>query len=311
MPAGGALMGGTIANALFLPEDRIWMRTRRFSIIEIPFHMGLQDAGVGRGPARFLQAGVDQVFTADEVPAEVLHIRKRDGSTAGLDAVVDLNRQLRTAVQDSIARGICPVVLAGNCNSCLGTLAGMGCGRAGIVWLDAHGDFNTPETSLSGVLDGMALAAAVGHCHADLRERIGMEGAVREEDVLLLGWRDLDPAERTRLAASRVTARGAAELSDVAPLLADLSTRADAVYLHIDMDFLDPAESPGVNFRGPGGVPLSRAETLVAVIASALPLAAIAVTNHNPEHDPARLTPAAGLRLLRAIASASPFHAPQ
>jgi len=127
----------------------------RFVVIEVPYHMGLEDAGVGRGPARILRAGS---FVT------VLHVRKRDETATAIDAIVDLNRQLRTAVRDTVAEGDLPVVLAGNCNSCLGTLAGIEADRIGIVWLDAHADFNTPETSLSGSLDGMALAAAIGDC---------------------------------------------------------------------------------------------------------------------------------------------------
>ena len=283
---------------------------RGFTIIEIPFHMGLEQVAVGRGPAAFLRAGADRVLSAGDIPAQVLHIRKRDPTASGLDAVVDINRQVRTAVREAILQGLCPVVLAGNCNSCLGILAGMEPARSGIVWLDAHADFNTPETSLSGFLDGMALAAAVGHCHHELLERIGVEGAVLEDDVLLLGWRDLDPEERIRLTASRVTARPANDLGDTEGLLLGLAQRVKAVYLHIDMDFLDPAESPGVNFRLPGGVALARAEALVAAVARSLPLAAIALTNHNPDHDPSGLTAAAGLRLLNAIASACPSPGP-
>src|SRR5262249_55959139 len=185
----------------------------RFVVIEVPFHMGLEDAGVGRGPAQFVRAGADSALATDGAPAQVLHIRKLDGTTAGLDAVVDINRQIRTAVRDVIAEGGCPVVLAGNCNSCLGTLGGIDGDRLGVVWLDAHADFNTPETSLSGALDGMALAAAIGDCHDQLRERIGMERVVEARNVLLLGWRDLDPLEPRRLTQAGVTARGAHELA--------------------------------------------------------------------------------------------------
>ena len=275
----------------------------RFALIEAPYDMGVKEVGVGRGPARFLQAGADQALgvSADEV----VRVEPAEPTALGV------NRQLRVTVHDAIAKGACPVVLAGNCNCSLGILAGMDAARAGIVWLDAHGDFNTPRTSLSGSLDGMALAAAVGHCHAELRESIGMRSPVAEENVLLAGWRDLDPAEGVRLEVSRVAARGAGELAGVPALVASLRKRVDAIYLHIDMDFLDAAESPGVNFRGPGGVPLARAEQLVAAIVRALPVAAIALANHNPEHDPDALTAAAGVRLLRAIAAAYPFPSPR
>jgi arginase len=283
----------------------------RFVLIEAPFHMGLEDIAVGRGPARFLRAGADNALASNGEPAQVVHVRKRDGTTEGLDAVVDINRQIRTAAREAIAEGGCPVVLAGNCNSCLGTLGGIEAERVGIVWLDAHGDFNTPATSLSGMLDGMALAAAVGHCHDELRERIGMERPIDANSVLLLGWRDLDPAEPGRLLDAGVVTRAAFDLDGAEALLAGLRARADAVYVHIDVDFLDPAESPGANFRSPGGVPLARAEELTAAIARELPVAAIGLSNYNPEFDPAGLTGTAGVRLLRAMASAFPFPGPR
>ena len=117
------------------------------------------------------------------------------------------------------------------------------------------------------------------------------------------------PPNRRAWPPRGVTHRGAHELDDAAALIAHLRARVDAVYLHIDMDFLDSKESPGVNFRGPGGVPLDRAEALLAMITRELPVTAVAVTNHNPEYDPEGLSAAAGLRLLRAMASAFPFRA--
>jgi arginase len=272
----------------------------RFVVIEAPFHMGLEEVGVGRGPARFLRAGADKALAENGTPAQVLHVRKREPAAAGLDGVVDINRQIRAAVRDTIAEGGCPVVLAGNCNSCLGTLGGIEPVRTGIVWFDAHGDFNTPETSLTGSLEGMVLAAAVGHCYDELRERIGLDRAVDARNVLLLGWRDLDPAEPALLAGAGVTTRGAHQLAAAGELIADLRGRVDAVYLHFDVDVL-----------GPNGVPLDRAEQLVTTAVRELPVAALAVTNYNPEYDPDGVTVAAGLHLLRAMASAFPSRAPR
>ena len=245
-------------------------------------------SGLGRigscGPAIFLQ---------------VLHIQKRNTTASGLDAVVDINRQVRTAVREAILQGLCPVVLAGNCNSCLGILAGEMNPRAPVSsgWMRVPTQHT--ETSLVGFLDGMAAAAAVGHCHYELLERIGVEGAVSEDDVLLLGWRDLDPGAHSidGLASHSATRkrprrhRGAAARAG--------PTRQGRIPAHRYR--LDPAESPGVDCRLPGGVALARAEALVATYRS-LPLAAIALTNHNPDHDPSGLTAAAGLRLLNAIA---------
>jgi arginase len=270
------------------------MAAKAIAIVEVPFHMGLQDVAVGRGPS--------QLVAAMEDAPEVVHIRKRDRTAEGLDAVVDVNRQVRYAVREAVEAERLPLVLSGNCNACLGTLAGLEGRRTGIVWLDAHPDFHTPESSRSGFLDGMALAAAIGHCQEELRERIGFLAPVREEDVLLLGVRDIEDGERERLAASQVTVRAYGRpLDDLPELLGAVAGRVEAVYLHVDVDCLDAAESPGVNYRGPGGFGVGETEQVLMMIAGRTPLAAAGLANYNPDRDIEGRTLSAALRLLRVL----------
>ncbi|MBK5291332.1 MAG: arginase family protein [Acidobacteriia bacterium] len=275
---------------------------RPVTLIEAGFHLGLEDVAAGAGPRRLLASGADRVLARDGMPAQVVHMRRAGEPADDLDAVVDLNRQIKQSVAASVEQDCLPVVLAGNCNTCLGTLAALDAAGLGIVWLDAHGDFHTPETSISGALEGMSLAIALGHCHADLRERIGMEALVAEQNTLLLGVRDLDPGEPDRLAQSFVAVRPHDRLDDLPDLLEDLRTRVDRIYLHIDIDFLDAQESPGVNYRGPGGVSISMAEVILGTILSWIPLAAVNLTNYNPALDRGQKTEHCALRLLRAIA---------
>jgi arginase len=95
--------------------------------------------------------------------------------------------------------GRLPVVLSGNCHACLGTLSALD-RPAAVVWFDAHGDLNTPDTTVTGYFDGMALATAMGWCWNNLAQEMVRYAPVHEDDVILAGGRDLDPAERDRLA---------------------------------------------------------------------------------------------------------------
>jgi arginase len=232
-------------------------------IIEAPYHMGLENIAVGAGPAKIL-AALD--------PVMVEHIRLRDKTAQGLDAVVDINRQIKTAVRQAREQGYFPVVLAGNCNSCLGTIPGMEAQTPGIVWLDRHGDFNTPETTISGSLEGMSLAIAVGHCHEDLRERIGFGPPVDIANVSLPLSPDLDPLEAERIRAYAV---GKAYPSN-----------SDSIYLHLDIDFVEDADA---------------AANLVREIITTLPIAAVGLTNYNPQLDPTGRTCSAAVKLLNQL----------
>jgi arginase len=220
-------------------------------------------------------------------------VERTDLQSDEWDAMVDLNVQLARVVTKHNGA---PLVLAGSCNLGLGVLAGLRCEPLGIIWFDAHGDFNTPETSLSGRLDGMALAIATGKCHNDLRQRIGLGHPVSDANVLLVETRDLDPGEALLLERSSVEM---VSLGDLPGAVTELATRVSGVYLHIDADVLDPAESPGANCSKPGGIAPRGLYDALRMIGSRIPVAAAALANFNPDRDREDRT----LRILERVAS--------
>jgi arginase len=190
----------------------------------------------------------------------------------GTGGVAGINSQLAQAVRIHERPAI---VLAGNCNSCLGTLAALE--DPGIVWLDAHGDFNTPETTISGALEGMSLAIATGHCHREWMAR-----PVPEENVVLGATRSLDPLEEARLGASRIKL---ASLDALPAAIDELAGRVKTIYLHIDLDVLDPQVSPGVNFSEPGGISPADLSNVVKHVIATGKLGAAALTKFKPDSD--------------------------
>jgi arginase len=160
--------------------------------------------------------------------------------------------------------------------------------RLGIVWFDAHPDFHTPETSISGSLEGMALAAALGHCHDELRERIGLELSPAEENVVLAGIHNIEAGERDRLADSWLSIHPADSLGLLPVALDQLASRVDAVYLHLDVDVTTGADTPVV-------------AQLVRLVRATMPVAAVALTNYNPDLDSGGETGAAAMQLLAAL----------
>jgi len=162
-----------------------------------------------------------------------------------------LYEAVAVAVADLVARGDRPLVMSGDCTTSLGIVAGLQ--RAGIspsvVWLDAHGDLQTPETTASGYIGGMPLRLLVGYRPELIARSLGLR-ATPEERVVLVDARDLDPPEREYLVRARiqrclVDALAAERLPD-GPL-----------YLHLDCDVIDPDDLPGVLFPAPGGPSLS------------------------------------------------------
>ncbi|CAA9540741.1 MAG: Arginase [uncultured Thermoleophilia bacterium] len=173
-----------------------------------------------------------------------------------------------------------PLALLGECTLAPGAVAGLQRRHAdvAVVWLDAHGDLNTPETSSSGFIGGMPFAVLVGWSHGHLAGAAGLD-PVPEDRCILVGARDLDPAEEAALDRSAIRRAGS-----VAEALAGLPDDA-AIYLHVDGDVVDPDDAPNVDFPAPGGWPADRLRDEVATALADARVVGVGVCCGNPRRD--------------------------
>jgi len=225
-----------------------------------------------------LRGGRDVRTVVIEAPA--------DSWRAEIRTAFDLARGVAAAVREASAAGAFPLVLSGNCGpAAIGCVAALGAPTA-VCWFDAHGDFNTPDTTTGGFLDGMPLATLTGQCWPELARGLAGLDPIGERSVVLIGARDLDPLEARRLEASAIAQIPAARLrQDLPHAIAPLRGSHRHVYVHLDLDVLDPSEGRINGYAAPDG--LSRADVAWAVerIAAALPPAAAALTSFDPAAD--------------------------
>jgi arginase len=178
------------------------------------------------------------------------------------------NGQLARIVAAEVKEGSFPVGLLANCSSIMGMLGGLQRSgptsrplRVGMVFIDAHGDFNTPETTLSGMLGGMPVAVSAGLCLTRLRLKSGLDPALPERHIVLAGARDLDPLEQDLLDRSAVERLSVEDIktrsAGIERQMKRLEGLTDVIYVHVDMDVLDPPEVSGHPLTVPGG-PTSR-----------------------------------------------------
>jgi arginase len=189
--------------------------------------------------------------------------------------------------------------------SCLGTVAGLGPLDLGVVWFDAHADFDTPEDNLSGFFDVMALSLLTGTGWRALRETIPGFRAVEERNVVLVGVRDLEPYQRSRLEASAVNVvADAPRMGQIATAIDDLTRRVQEVYLHVDLDVLDPAEVRANEHAAPGGLALEALREAIVVVGEWLVVRAAAIAGYDPEFDPDGTAGRAAVEIAAAAAEA-------
>jgi arginase len=277
------------------------------TVIQVPSHAGDDHHASSRGPGRLIEAGAVELFTSRGVAANVEAV---GGPTAFRDTAsssAEVNRQLAMRVRDANENRRLPVVLAGSCNASLGVLAGFEHERCGAVWLDAHADFNTPESTTSGFFPGMSIAVITGHCYRDYWAQIGDNTPLAEETVLMFGVRDLSPeAERERLQGSKIDVvewRDGAPAGDILAALDRLSRRVSEVYVHVDFDAFAPEIAPGVADQPvAGGLSFAEAESIIWGTGERFFIRAATFATYAPDHDLDDTTLQLALRLLEMLA---------
>jgi arginase len=273
----------------------------RTQIIQVPYDSGYKDYRMGRGPGHIVR----HLKAEKNVPVDQVEVHNRFALEVGTSFAVA--RQLAEKVCNVAGNGAFPLVLAGGCISCVGTLAGLGAPPPAIIWLDAHGDFNTPETTISGFLDGMALATAVGRCWGKLGATVPGFHPVPERQVVLVGAREFDVNERAQLASSAVRLIDPQRIrkhglrAELEPLWTKIQAYTGRAYLHIDLDVLDPAEARVNQFAAPGGLTLAELLEIVSLVRERFALTAAAITAYDPEYDEDDKAVRAALGVIREL----------
>ncbi len=293
----------------------------RVALIAVPYDLGRADVGSGLGPSAYLKAGAAEALRARGHEVEVVTVRRETPFTDELQAVLDVNAALADVVERALFDDALPLVVAGNCNATLGVQAGLqrgGALDAALVWLDAHGDFNTPDTTETGYLDGMPLAMLCGRAYREAVAAALAADALPETSVLHAGGRDFDRKERSSLRASGIRVVDGDALREHGPaeamvpaLNALARERREAwgldagepppAHLHVDLDVLDPAAAPGVTFPSPHGLSAAQLLEAIDLARERFGLIAVTVTSFTPSRDEAGTTLAAGLAVLQRV----------
>jgi len=238
--------------------------------LTVPWFLDRPRLGLATGPDDVVSVPDRQRHSVAAIPSE--------GSTA--EAVAPIHREIAAFVAEAVRDDDLPLVIAGDCCAAIPVAAGLQRAgvRAELVWLDAHGDFNTPATSPSGFLGGMPLAMLTGRGDLAMLDALGAT-PLADERVRLGDARDLDAAEGDTLSAS-----GVQVASRLDALLATLAEGA-VVHLHFDCDVVTRSEVPAQSYPVDGGPGVAEVETFLAALAARTTIAAISVCAWDPSLD--------------------------
>ncbi len=275
----------------------------RIDVVTVPYRYDQRRDGSGRGPDALLEAGlIDRLekagLTVNGVAEAALPEEDRtDGSIAV--NVGRLGARTANLVAEARERGSGVLVISGDDTAMVGVVSGLqrvhgADARIGLVWLDAHGDFNTPETSYSGILAGMPVAILAGLAGPLWRGAAGLAAPLATDRIVISGVRDLDEREETLLNSTDVSVVRGNDAQGHHRAIARLARNCDLLCLHVDLDLLDPALVPSSATPEPGGFSIPQATTFIEAV---LATGKVCVTSM------AGLNPGGGLLGRRSVAS--------
>lgn len=265
-------------------------------------------AGDRAGPARdddaeAMTEGMTEVITAaggSIVRQDVIALTADDEKQYGRWNRFGLaSGHLADQAAANLGNGLLNIGLYNNCSSLMGMLGGLRHGserpqRVGLVWIDAHGDYNTPETTLSGMLGGMPVAIAAGDALTRMRLQAGMDEPLSKSRLVMVGVRDLDALERERVERDQIpqiTTQDVRNLSDnLHQQLQRLTDVSDIVYVHVDLDVLDPTEVSGHPLTVPDGPTGRELGEAIRIMFQYPKTNALGLASYPHTDDPGKLT---------------------
>jgi arginase len=293
--------------------------SKKVTIIGVLMDLGADRRGVDMGPSavrdadlneRLIKLGYDVTDEGNIAVHNPEMMQIADRKLKYLPEIATACQKLADHVEAALEVGSIPIILGGDHSIAIGSVSGLASfhlergNKVGVIWFDAHGDMNTPETSPSGNIHGMPYAAILGHGAKELTQISGFSPKVYPEDCVLIGARSIDPEEAGILKKSGIRVvtmreldeRGMSAIMDEAMWLA--SRRTAGFHVSMDMDFVDPYYAPGVGTPVPGGPTYRESHLAMEKIADSGKLLSFELAEVNPVLDNANRTAELGVQLI-------------
>ena len=285
---------------------------QRVAVIGAPLDLGAGRRGVDMGPSAIRYAGLEERLEASAIEVEdrgnvqaALPETHASGSERArfLAEILATCARVSAEVERARVDGLVPLVLGGDHSVAIGSLSGLAAeGGGGVLWLDAHGDLNTPETTPSGNVHGMPLAVAIGRCGQQFVADGLRVPAIDASKVAIVGVRSLDQGEQALVRELGIAVYTISDIDrrGVEPVIEEALARiGDGAFVHVsvDMDVVDPEFAPGVGDPVPGGLSYREAHLALELVAEAGALDSLEIVEVNPIRDHENATAALAVEL--------------
>ncbi len=280
----------------------------RIDIVVAPFHAGTSRYRVGKGPHRLLEAGLADALRGAGTEIRIVEVAPVDTFEGEIGRSFEVKRRVAAAVRTAVQARRFPLVLAGNCNACVGTYAGLADPGVQVVWFDAHPDFSTPDEVASGYFDSMGAATLAGQCWHRLTTTIPGFRPLDLSRLIYCGIRDFEPGQREKVEMYAMSAIYGGQNRDINfadELDNTLTGTAGRVLVHLDLDCLDTSVGYANEYAAPGGLSSDDlADCMTRVLSHTAP-AAMTIASFNPDLPGSEAIASAGIRAAAIVVQAA------
>lgn len=290
------------------------MERKRISILGVPMDLGQMRRGVDMGPSAMRYAGVVERLeqlgytVVDRGNIEIAGGDKNEQieNLRNLSSVIETTTHLKEQVLSMLDDDAFPLILGGDHSISIGTLSAIGerCENLGVIWYDAHGDLNRPETSPSGNIHGMPLAVQLGLGHPLLTEIVSNK--LNPKNIVLIGARDLDEGERSLIKELGIKVFTMHEvdllgMSAIIEQTLQYLSDVEAIHLSLDLDALDPNECPGVGTPVRGGLTYRESHLAMELLSDSKKVKSAEFVEVNPILDERNKTASVAVALMASL----------
>lgn len=288
---------------------------KKIRMIGVPVDLGQAQRGVDLGPGALRYAGISarlsglgfEVQDVGNLQVPVRDVLDGERKLHYLPSIREVCEAAYQAGRTAIEEECIPVFMGGDHSLSIGSIGGVTHHEpAGVIWIDAHGDFNTPQSTLTGNIHGMSVAVLLGQGYPEL-VHVGRQGPkVAAADLVMIGLRELDPLERLRMRESGIAAYTMRDIDErgmgcIAREALSKLSHLRRLHVSLDLDGLDPMEVPGVGTTSPGGLTYREAQLLMEIIADTGRLSSLDIVEINPILDQRNQTAKVAVELVASL----------
>jgi arginase len=258
-------------------------------LISVPYDSGQYGRRMGYGPIRLIQNDLVGRMRSKAGDVEAFSVEVHENFSSEISTTFRLLENIKYEVAVAFARKQFPLVLSGNCSASAGVVAAYNKRSVGVIWFDAHADCESPDTTTSGFLDGMALSMLLGKSWKNKMKALIIHG-MKGHQIVLIGSRDISAFEKEFIAENKIHFIPIDGLrSDPQRLLnvrqSLINADIDALHLHVDVDVIDPAVGIANSYSAPGGLFTKEVTATIELFQEKIPITSAAISSYDPSYD--------------------------